>query len=69
MHSKTWPILSDIRANLKGSDEEIEVMLGKNYDEEVQKNRKKLKQIVDTVILSAGLGLPFRGHRDDSHYL
>ena len=55
-------------AHLKGSGEEIEVMLTKNSDKEVQKNRNKLKPIVDTVILLGRLGLPFRGHRDDSQY-
>ena len=68
LHSKTWPILSNIMAHLKGSGEEIEVMLTKNSDKEVQKNRNKLKPIVDTVILLGRLGLPFRGHRDDSQY-
>ena len=30
LHSKTWPILSNIMAHLKGSGEEIEVMSTKN---------------------------------------
>ena len=55
-------------AHVKGLGEEIEVMLTKNSDKEVQKNRNKLKPIVDTVILLGRLGLPFRGHRDDSQY-
>ena len=55
-------------AHLKGSGEEIEVMLTKNSDKEVQKNRNKLKPIVDTVILLGRLGLPFRRQRDDSQY-
>ena len=55
-------------AHLKGSGKEIEVMLTKKSDKEVQKNRNKLKPIVDTVILLGRLGLPFRGHRDDSQY-
>ena len=37
LHSKTWPILSNIMAHLKGSGEEIEVMLTKTSDKEVQK--------------------------------
>ena len=55
-------------AHLKGSGKEIEVMLTKSSDKEVQKNRNKLKPIADTVILLGRLGLPFRGHRDDSQY-
>ena len=67
--SRTWPILlSDIMAHLKGSGEEIEVMLTKSSDKEVQKNCNKLKPIVDTVIWLGRLGLPFRGYRDESQY-
>ena len=55
-------------AHLKGSGEEIEVMLTKSSDIEVQKNCNKLKPIVDKVLLLGRLGLPFRGHRDDSQY-
>ena len=55
-------------AHLKGSGEEIEVMLTKSFDKEIQKNCSKLKPIVDSVILLGRLGLPFRGHRDDSQY-
>ena len=55
-------------AHLKGSGEEIEVMLTKSSEKEVQKNRNKLKPIVDTVILLGRLGLPFWGHWDDSQY-
>ena len=40
----------------------IELMLTKSSDKEVQKNRNKLKPIVDTVTLLGRLGLPFRGH-------
>ena len=54
--------------HLKGSGEDIEVMLTKSSDKEVQKTCNKLKPIVDTVILLGRLGLPFRGHRNDSQY-
>ena len=68
LHSKTRSILSNIMAHLKGAGEEIEVMLTKSFDKEIQKNCSKLKPIVDSVILLGRLGLPFRGHRDDSHH-
>ena len=68
LHSKTWPILINIMAHLKGSGEEIEVMSTKNSDKEVQKNRNKLKPIFETVILLGRLGILFRGHMDDSQY-
>ena len=67
-HAYTWPILSNIMAHLKGSGVDIEVMLTKSSDKEVQKNCNKLKPIVDTVILLRRLGLPFRGHRNDFQY-
>ena len=54
--------------HLKGSGEEIEFMLTKSSDNDVNKNRNKLNPIVDTVILLGRLGLSFRGHRDDSQY-
>ena len=68
LHSKTWPILSDIMAHPEGPGEEIEVMLTQSSEREVQKNRNKLKPIADTVILLGRLYLPLRGHRDDSQY-
>ena len=37
LHSKTWPILRNIMAHLNGSDEQIEVMLTKSPNKEVQK--------------------------------
>ena len=55
-------------AHLKGSGEEIEAMLTKSFDKEIQKNCSKLKPINDSVILLGRLGPPFRGHRDDSHH-
>ena len=59
-------ILSNIMTHLKDSCENIRVMLGKNSDEEVRKNRNKLKPIIGIVILFVRLVLPFREHKDDS---
>ena len=53
---------------MKGLVEDIGLMVDKNLRIEVAENRKKLVPIVDTVILLGRLGLPFRGHRDDSKY-
>ena len=66
MHSKVWPIFRNIMAYLKGSSEDIEVMLTKGSDKEVYKSHSKLKPIPDIVIWLRRFGLPFRGHRDDS---
>ena len=35
---------------------------------EVEENRKVLAPIIDTVITLERLGLPLRGHHDDSKY-
>ena len=48
-------------AHLKGSGEDINAMLTKSSEKEVQKNFNKLKPIADTVILLGRLDLPFRG--------
>ena len=61
LHSKAWPIFSNIMAHLKGSGEDINAMLTKSSEKEVQKNFNKLKPIADTVILLGRLDLPFRG--------
>ena len=55
-------------AHLKDSGEDIELLLTKGSGKKVQKNHIKLKPIADTIILLGRLGLPFRGHRDDSQY-
>ena len=55
-------------AHLKGSGEEIEVMLTNGSDKKSSKKLQQTKPIVDTVILLGRLGLAFRGHRDDSQY-
>ena len=43
LHSKTWPVLSNIMAHLKGSGEEIEVMLTNSSEKEVQKKSQQTK--------------------------
>ena len=55
-------------AHLKGSGEEIEVMLTNGSDKKSSKKSQQTKPIVDTVILLGRLGLAFRGHRDDFQY-
>ena len=68
LHTQTWPILDAILTNINGLAEDIDVMVDRNFRKEVEENRRKLEPIVDTVILLGRLGLPFRGHRDDSKY-
>ena len=40
----------------------------RKYNQEVEENCKILSPITDTVVTLERLGLPFRGHRDDSKY-
>ena len=40
----------------------------KKYKHEIEENRKVLTPIIDTIMTLGRLGLPFRGHRDDSKY-
>ena len=43
-------------------------MLDKSVKKEIEENRNKLASIADAVLYCGRLGLPLRGHRDDSKY-
>ena len=43
-------------------------MLDKNLKSRIQKNREKLSPIVGTIKLCGHLGVPLRGHIDDTKY-
>ena len=51
-----------------GAAEPIEVVLYKNVKKEIEENRNELASIADAVLYCGRLGLPLRGHRDDSKY-
>ena len=60
--------LEAIFSQIKGSSLEINVLRDRKYNHEVEENCKILSPITDTVVTLERLGLPFRGHRDDSKY-
>ena len=68
LHFSTWPKLEAIFSQIKGSNHEINLLCDKKYKHEVEENRKVLAPIIDTIVTLGRLGLPFRGHRDDSKY-
>lgn len=46
----------------------IDVQLNQTVSQQVERNREKLKPIVEAVILCGRQNIPLRGHRDDSKY-
>ena len=44
------------------------MLCDRKYKHEIEENSKVLVPIIDTIITLGRLGLPFRGHRDDSKY-
>ena len=67
-HFSTWPKLEVIFSQIKDSSHEINLLCDRKYKHEVEENRKVLAPIIDTIVTLGRLGLPFRGHRDDSKY-
>ncbi|XP_028417575.1 zinc finger MYM-type protein 1-like [Dendronephthya gigantea] len=68
LHACTFPILTSLLSQMSGKAQPIELILDTNLKKEIEDNRKKLAPIVDSVIFCGRLGLPLRGHRDDSKY-
>ena len=68
LHFSTWPKLKAILSQIKGSSHEINLLCDKKYKHEVEENRKVLALITDTIVTLGRLGLPSRGHRDNSKY-
>ena len=53
---------------MSGKTQPINVMIDTNLKQKISENRKKLIPVVEIIILCGRLGLPLRGHRDDSKY-
>ena len=65
MKSFCWTNLSiDFLTSYKHPESAIDVQLDSQVKSEIERNRRYLRPIVDTVIFTAKLGLAFRGHRD-----
>ena len=68
LHFSTWAKREAIFSQIKGSSHEINLLCDRKYKHEIEENRKVLAPIIDTIITLGRLGLPSRGHRDDSKY-
>ncbi len=68
LHASTFPILASLLAQMSGAAQPIEVIVDANLKKQVEENRRKLAPIIDSVPFCGRLGLPLRGHRDDSKY-
>ena len=68
LHFSTWPKLEAIFSQIKGSSHEINLLCERKCKREVEESCKVLAPIIGTIITLERLGLPFRGHRDDSKY-
>ncbi|XP_046858566.1 uncharacterized protein LOC124452015 [Xenia sp. Carnegie-2017] len=51
-----------------GTLQPIEMIMDAGIKKEIEQNREILSPIIDSVIFCGRLGLPLRGHRDDSKY-
>ncbi len=56
------------RSCMKNRSASIDVQLNNLTAQQVEKNRRKLKPIVEAVILLGRGNIPFRGHRDDLQF-
>ena len=54
--------------NRSGNVKGISELLDTNFRNQVAENRSKLMPIIDSIIFCGRLGIPLRGHRDDSKY-
>ena len=68
LHFSTWPKREAIFSQIKDSSHEINLLFKRKYKHEVEENREVLAPIIDRIITLRRLGLPFRGHLDDSRY-
>lgn len=50
---------------IKNKQESISVQIDKQRKDEIERNRKYLKPIIETILLCGRQGLSLRGHRDD----
>ena len=55
----------DFQRAFEHPNESIDLAIDKTIREEVERNRRALKPIIETIIFASKLGLPLRGHRDD----
>ena len=47
----------------------VDLILNKAKEDQIEKNKRRLRPIVDLVILCGHQNIALRGHRDDSKYI
>ena len=68
LHTDTQDCMNKLMSEFNDVTQPINVMLDINLKSRIQEKREKLSPIVDTIKLCGHLGLPLRGHRDDTKY-
>ena len=68
LHSFFQGALTTFLNNYSGKTEPINAYVNNVVKQQVNENRAVLFSLIDSVILCGHLGLPLRGHRDDSFY-
>ena len=68
LHFSIWRKFEAIFSQIKGSNHKINLLCDRKYKHDVEESRKLLAPIINTIVTLGRLGLPFRGHRDDSKY-
>ena len=68
LHKHTSLILTQFLSDASGKTQLIDQIINSARKKKLEKNRKVLVPIVDTVIFCGRRGITFRGHRDDFKY-
>ena len=68
LHSFCQNALTKFLESFSGKSKPINVIVNDIVKQQVAENRTVFNSLVDTVILCGHLGLPLRGHRDDSNF-
>ena len=67
-HSKSMDKYKEFLKQVSGKKDLAELQLSKLTVKQVDKNRKVLLSIIDAIKTIGKMGVPLRGHRDDSRY-
>ena len=68
IHSKSMDSYKEFLKQVSGKKDPVEQQLSKSTVKQVDKNRKVLLSIIDAIKTIGKMGVPLRGHRDDSRY-
>ena len=68
IHSKSMDNYKEFVKQVFGKKDTVEQQLSKSTVKQVDKNRKVLLSIIDAIKTIGKMGVPLRGHRDDSRY-